>query len=151
MENITARISLENLTACKGQFTSVSFKSEKKPAAKHKGTKLEKIVSGVFRAGIDYANLASVKDAVASGERGPVQDLPWGEWELFPYVISHKETRYVRLYPTKNCKLTTEYRVNGAVVTGDEFRSYLTPSEAKKSDSKPDCMTIKLDNIVSIG
>ena len=144
-------INLNNLTSAKGQFVSVSFKTSKKPAASFKGTVLEKMTSGVFRAGINFANLSSVKEGIANNERGEVQSLPWGEWVSFPYIIAHKGEQYVRLYPTEGCKCEVKYLVNGVEVSKDEFNGYLTPSDAKPSDKPLECFTVKASNIVSLG
>lgn len=146
-------VNLNALFGSKGNFISVTFKSEKKPAAAFKGVKLEKIISGVFRAGIDFANLSSVKEGIASGERGEVQSLTWGEWINFPYLLAYKDERYVRLYPTANCKLTAIYLVDGVEVSNEKFKSYLTPSDKARAESgeRPECITIKESNILKIG
>ena len=137
----------------KGQFISVMFKSEKKAAAKHKGTLLEKRVEGVFRAGIDFGNLGSVKEGIANGERGEVQSLPFGEWVKFPYLIQYNEVQYVRLYPTKNCVLKVQYLVNGVESTKENFLSFLTPSDKAKAENgeKPECITVKVSNLIKLG
>ena len=114
-------INLDSLFGSKGQFISATFKSEKKPAATFKGVRLEKRIEGTFRAGINFANLSSVKEGIANGERGEVQPLPWGTWLQFPYLISHKEETYVRLYPTENCKLKATYLVDDIEVTREKF------------------------------
>lgn len=142
----------------KGHFISVTFKTEKKPAASFKGTKLVKIVTGTFRAGINFENLSSVKEGIANGERGEVQPLPFGEWEKFPYIIRHTDknnilNRYVRLYPTNNCSLKVQYLVNDIETTKEKFISYLTPSEREKAENgeKPECITVKESNIIKLG
>jgi hypothetical protein len=146
-------INLDKFFGNSGQFISATFKSEKKPAAIHKNTLLEKRIEGVFRAGIDFGNLGSVKDAIANGERGEVQPLPFGEWLKFPYLIQYKETQYVRLYPTKNCVLKVQYLVNGVESTKDNFLSFLTPSDKAKAENgeKPECITVKVSNLIKLG
>jgi len=146
-------INLDKFFGNSGQFISATFKSEKKPAAKHKGTLLEKRIEGVFRAGIDFGNLGSVKDAIANGERGEVQPLPFGEWLKFPYLIQYKETQYVRLYPTKNCVLKVQYLINGVESTKENFLSFLTPSDKAKAENgeRPDCITVKVSNLIKLG
>lgn len=152
MSNTTTNQLIEAITKAKGQFVNVAWKSQKKPAAAHKGTQLEKITAGVVRAGINFANLATVKEGIANGERGEVQPLPWGEWKSFPYVIEHKGAEYVRLYLSKGNKLQTQYRVNGEIVSKEKFASFLTPSEAKKmEDGKaPDCLSVKAENLINV-
>ena len=68
-------INLDSFFNSKGHFINATFKSEKKPAAAHKEISLEKRISGVFRAGISFENLSSVKEGIKSGERGEVQSL----------------------------------------------------------------------------
>ena len=145
----TADITL--ITQGKGQFVKVSFKSTKKPAAAFKGTELVKVSSGVFRSGIDFSNLASVKEGIANGEREAVGSLPWGEWVSFPYLIAHKGEQYVRLYPSVGHKVEVKHFVNGKEVSKDEFNSFLTPSDAKPSSEAIECFTIKASNIISVG
>ena len=146
-------INLDGFFDNKGQFISAIFRSEKKPAAIHKGTLLEKRIEGVFRAGIDFGNLGSVKDGIANGERGEVQPLPFGEWLKFPYLIQYKETQYVRLYPTKNCVLKVQYLVNGVDSTKENFLSFLTPSDKAKAENgeRPECITVKVSNLIKLG
>lgn len=141
------------MNATKGSFQSVSWKSAPTPASIHKkaGIELEKITTAVCKAGIDFSNLSSVKDAIASGERNEVEGLPWGEWESFPFTISHKGERYVRLYPASQANQTkSEYKVNGEFVTREVFASFLTPSDKAKMESgeKPLCFTVKESNLI---
>ena len=133
-----------------GRFTSVSFASSPKPAAAFKAVQLTKVTRGVFRAGINFANLSSVKEGIESGERGEVQPLPWGEWKQFPYIIAHKGVEYVRLYPAVGGKVEVQYLVDGAEVTKEEFKKFLTPSAAA-SGGAVECFTVKAENIISVG
>lgn len=166
------------LLETRGSVRHVRYTTEKKPAAAHKGRKLVKYVSGLFRCGINFSNLGAVIDGIRDGERGPVQPLPWGVWQEFPYLIEHKGERYVRLYPmgrtlyfvsgvevdrptydvapvadrsTKRVtdwaatQLRTVYTVDGVEVDRSTFNSYLTPSEANRSEA-PDCITVKETN-----
>ena len=148
-QSLTADQILANILNSKGQFVKVVWKSNPKPAAAHKNVLLEKHTAAVCRAGIDYANLSSVKVGIEEGTRGEVQSLPWGEWSVFPYLITHKGAEYVRLYPSDSPS-NTLYYVNGEETTWQDFSTYLTPSEAAKAiGERPDCFTIKKDNILS--
>jgi len=140
-------MSVERFMCCAGQFLSVVFTSEKKPASAHKGISLTKKVRGVFRAGINFANLASVREGIASGERGEVQPLAWGEWVAFPYVIAHKGQTYFRLYPVAGSVPIVTYMVNGEEVSREVWAGFLTPNErARMSGDRPDCITVKAGN-----
>ena len=153
-------VDLQKFLKSTGQFCRAVFTSEKKPAAKHKHRKLTKRTSGVFRSGIQYKNLGAVKEAIASGERGEVGKLPWGEWETYPYVIQHKGARYIRLYPPHKrdendvlvpdwdaSHLQVEYYVDGEKVEKEVFNSYLTPSAARAHANAPHCITVEIDNV----
>ena len=78
--SLTAADITNKILSCKGNFVKVFWKSNPSPAAIHKknGVVLEKVTNAVVRAGIDFANLTSVKEGIANGERGEVQSLPWG-------------------------------------------------------------------------
>jgi hypothetical protein len=123
------------LFSAKGQFVSVTFTSKVKPKAAFKEVSLTKRTQGVFRAGVNYANLKPVLEGIASGERGEVGSLPWGVWEHFPYTITHNEQRYIRLYPTDNCHLKVQYFADGVEISREAFKGYLMPSDVKKMES----------------
>jgi len=125
-------MNLQKFMSCKGQFLSASWVSPKTPAAAHKGHRLEKRSSGLFRAGISFANLRSVKDAIDSGERDEVGPLPWGEWAVFPYTITHKGATYFRLTPPS----LTIYFVDG--IECDKSFWTLAPEDARSIKSVPD-------------
>jgi hypothetical protein len=154
-------VNLDNLFSRKGQFISATFKTETKPAAIHKGTILEKRTSGVFRAGLSFENLSSVKEAIENGERDEVGSLPFGEWEIYPFTILHtpkgetNKVRYVRLYPTKNAsqRIKVLYLVNGTEVTKEQYLNYLTPSEKEKAlqGNPRECFNVKHKNILALG
>lgn len=144
---------LEKILNSKGSFVKACWKSNPKPSKDHKGVLLEKRTSAVCRAGIDYSNLSAVKVGIENGERGEVQELPWGVWKQFPYVIEHKDEEYIRLYPSIGNKSQTIYFANGDEVTKEEFSKYLTPSESKKlmnpsPEDTPLSFTIKRSNIL---
>lgn len=154
---LSAEAIRNKILTSKGHFVKASWKSNPKPAAAHKSVLLEKHTVAVVQAGVNYANLSAVKEGIASGERGEVQELPWGTWKSYPYIIEHKEQEYIRLYPSgaSNHIPKSVFYVNGEVVDKATFASYLTPSEAKKilfptDEDKPLCFTIKADNILDI-
>jgi len=149
-QTLTSDQIINNLLNSKGQFVRVVWKSDVKPAAIHKDKVLEKRTSAVVRSGVNFANLSAVKEGIANDERGEVQELPWGQWLSFPYVIEHKDTLYLRMYPS-DTKSTTVYYVNGETVDKSDFIALLTPSESKKITEgvAPPCFNVKRDNIIS--
>lgn len=157
-QTLTADKVINNILSSKGQFVRAIWKSEPKPAAAHKAIKLEKRTSAIVRSGINFSNLSAVKVGIDEGTRGEVQELPWGEWKvgdngvsLFPYVITHKDADYLRLYPS-DTKASTSYFVNGEAVEKEDFAQYLTPSAAKSllEGEMSLCFTVKRENILGI-
>lgn len=152
--SLTANEIISRILNSKGSFVKAYWKSSPRPAAAHKDVFLEKMTGAVVRAGIDFSNLSSVQEGIEHGERGEVQSLPWGQWKIFPYVIHHKDTDYIRLYPSLSATHipSTTYYVNGDAVKKEVFASYLTESERKKllnpSENRPECFTVRADNIL---
>jgi len=140
------------VSSLSGQHIRLQFKSESKPASAFKAHKLEKITSGAFRAGIDYANLGEVQEAIARGERGEVEGLPWGEWAKFPFHITHKGKDYLRLYPSTGGAIQAPkvtYLVDGAEVEKESYYAMLTET-SRKPNPKP-CFVVDMANILAIG
>ncbi len=151
MQNIST--STNNVIAAflanSGQFASVTFKSNPKPAAEFKGVVLEKVTTGVFRSGVNFANLTSVKEGIANNERGEVQPLAWGEWVNFPFVIAHKGERFLRLTTVNGAKSKSTFKVNGVEVNRDEFEKFLVPSARSGAKAATEVFNIKESNLVS--
>lgn len=135
--------------AAPGQFASVTFKSNPKPAAAFKGVVLEKVTTGVFRSGVNFANLSSTQAEFASGERTEVQPLAWGSWESFPFVITHKGERFLRLTTVNGVKSKSTFKVNGVEVSKDEFEQFLVPSARSDAKTPTEVFNIKEANLVS--
>jgi hypothetical protein len=97
--------------------------------------------------------LSSVKNAVESGERDEVGALKWGQWVERPFIISHKDQEYLRLYPASlnNMRTTTEFFIDERPATADEVKPYVLASEFRERDEDLKCFTIKVANLVHIG
>lgn len=134
----------------KGQFTSAEWVSEPKTLAAHKGKVLRKFSKAVVRTGVAFANLTAVKDAIAAGEREEVGSLPsWQEWASFPFILRHKGngTEYLRLTLVEGSPIVSRYEVDGVEVDASTFYAMLP----KQSGERPLILSVKLENIVSIG
>lgn len=140
------------LKDCKGQFLSVTMEKDETPnaASKKAGVRLRKRTKMVVRTGVSFANLASVKEGIASGERGEVGELPWGKWFIYPYAIINGGKEYVRFTLGANTRPTCEYEVNDTPASRDEFLQHLPPSK-RVSKEPSEVITVALENIVSIG
>lgn len=140
---------LQNVLAKKGQFGRASWTKALK-TRKGVSAKIEKQVTMSMRAGLDYDNLTAVKEKRESGEL-PKENagLPWGQWVAFPYLISHKDKHYLRLYPNGNGKIETQYFLNGEKTTMEAIAPHVLASELP-SGEKPECITVTLENITEL-
>ena len=114
-----------------------------------------KRTSAYVRAGIAYANLAVVKEAIATGERGEVEQITWAEWIQYPFILRHKRTmqEYVRLYPASfdNLKAEVEWSIDGKPATYGQVAPYLLAKEKHKdNESAPLCFTLKAEDVIDI-
>ena len=136
-----------------GQFIRIEYFTNPAPAAAHKGRTLTKRTTMIVRTGVAFENLTSVKLAIAAGERGDVQPLAWGEWEIYPYLITHRGAEYIRVtidgIPNH---ASSFYEVDGQPVSRGEFLALLTPAKRAEAESgqRPEVLTIKAENIVSL-
>lgn len=142
---------VNQLKDCKGQHVLVTWQRACKVLASCPHV-IAKRTSAYIRAGIDYANLATVNDAIALGLRGDVQSLPWGQWSVFPFIINHKTVDYVRLYPASfgNLKPSVEWTIDGVPCTFAQCERFLVSSEKRHEDEKPLCFTVKAQSVLSI-
>ena len=136
----------------KGQFIELTYKSNPKPAASFKERVLEKVSTGIFRTGINYANLSPVKEAIADGLRGEVQPLPKGqEWLVFPFVIKAEKGELLRITTSPAHRPSVVYKVDGVEVSKENFESFLIPSALKKPSAPLLVFTIKAENLIKVG
>ncbi len=153
----TSSLLNEIMSRPKASHASLVWQSFPTPAAEFKGHTLQKITTGVVRVGAEYQNLAPVKEAIESGERGAIQPPSGKVWETYPYVlrgIKDPDQRYLQVaYPTggKIQRSTSEYFVDGVATTKEAFESMLRPSDRSGYGNKPRLTwTIKLENILGI-
>jgi hypothetical protein len=146
---------LDSITADGIDHKRVTWHSTVKPAAAHASHTLRKITTCLVMRGAEYQNLSEVKASKSAGTATPsgaaAQDggLPWGEWDVYPHIITHKGTDYARLYVLDGT-INSIYTVDGEVVTRDEFNAYLTPSAAKAGRPNGGTVTVKIENVKSI-
>jgi hypothetical protein len=152
---MNAKNIVETLKSRKGQHVFVAWKRALK-TRKDTSAIVEKQTTAFVRAGINYANLASVREGIESGERGEVQPLPaWCEWEQAPFILRHKTngTQYVRLYPSTFANLapSVRYFVNGNETDENGAKLYCLASEFREREESPACFMVKCDSITEIG
>lgn len=146
---------VEILKNKKGQHVAVTWSRQAKT---RKGVEMviAKRTTAHVRSGIDFANLATVKSGIESGERGEVQAI-WkgaGEWAQFPFIIRHKVTgaTYLRLYPSAFANLvpSVEWTMNGKPCTKADCEPHLLASELRDNEDAPECFTVKAESVIEI-
>lgn len=153
-----ARAIVETLKNMRGQNISIAWRRKMKTRANCPFV-CEKQTEVAIRTGIDYSNLATVKQGIESGERGEVQSLPWGEWAVFPFIIKHTPkgqteiVEYVRLYPNSNKETIpqVQFFLNGVECSKNDVSPYCLASEFRDNDETPLCFTIKRADLLYIG
>lgn len=141
-----------------GSFTKVVYKTSLHADKDHKGIEVVKIVKAVVRFGVNYGNMASVKQKAAQkaalGLATSMNSLPWGFWKT-RFLIENKGQLYVRLTcPKNNVNLkpvVLGYYVNGQEVSKEEAMAITRPSDWTQKDDDLDVYTKKIEDIISIG
>ena len=128
-----------------GAYTRMVWERKVSTAAAYKGMDVRKRVEAVVRTGIDYQNLA-VNEGRKTG------DLPYGEWAVFPHIITHKGREYARLY-LGGSKPKATYTIDGQDATRAQVMELMTPSARKAmlEGDAPDAFNVKMEDVVSIG
>jgi hypothetical protein len=118
-----------------------------------KGTveQITKQVRMVGRIGIQYDKQKVVQEKRENGELPTEnQGLPWGEFEVYPYLIAHKDKKYVRLYKGTSDKVKPKvaWFKDGEQVERSEIDHLLLASE--KSSSKGDCFVVNAEDVTRL-
>ena len=140
---------LETLMNRKGQIATLTTS---RPLKVRKNEQpIIKISTFQCRVGVDYDNIKVVQEKREVGEL-PSENagLPWGQWEVFPYVIEHKGERYFRCTTIRNNFIPkTVYTRDGAEISVEEARRAALASEFRSGDSS-DVFNIKISSIVGM-
>ena len=113
-----------------------------------------KSVRAAVRYGVNYANMASVRDAIASGERGEVESLPWGQWRngREGMIIEHNGKEYCRFAcgTFANMKRDVEWTLNGKASSFEQVKPFLLASELTSGET-PQVLALNAQTITAIG
>ena len=140
---------LELLMSRKGQIVTVKTR---RPVKMKKGQP-ETFKESEFqcRVGVNYDNIATVKEGRANGEL-PAENagLPWGEWIEFPYTIGHKGETYVRCTMLNNGfrRAPVFTLADGSVVDKATVQAGALASEFKDSDGA--VFNIKVSSLLEV-
>ena len=103
--------------------------------------------------GCDYANLTQRKENVINGlAPTEVQPLAYGEWDIFPYTIKHKDNIYLRcsVFNSANGAGEVIYtNANNEIVSKEIVEPYLLASERHDKSTLP-VFNLKLENVLSV-
>lgn len=102
------------------------------------------------RLGVNYDAMKAVIEKRESGEL-PKENagLSWGQWLIFPYIITHNECYYFRCSTVNNNYIPeVHYFKNGIEITKDEAKAMCLASEFYEKEG--DCFNIKVDNILEL-
>lgn len=141
---------LDTLLTRKGQIVTVKTT---RPVKVRKGMPaINKTSEFQCRVGVNYDNIATVKEGRADGTL-PAENagLPWGEWEIFPYVIAHKGERYVRCTMLQNSfrRAPVFTLEDGTVIDKEQVIPMALASEFKEGDDNA-VFNIKLSSILEV-
>jgi hypothetical protein len=148
---------LDAIRGHNGQMMRVEIRSTVPTLKSVEGVTVTKQTRCYVTSGTEFANRKDIREAIEAGERGEVQALPWGEWSLYPFVISHKGNDYIRLYPPTEAQLahfnlapSVQWFANGSPIDADTAIVYCG-SKAKPSAEPASVFAVNAANIVSIG
>ena len=138
---------LDTILSRKGQI--VTMTTEREVKVRKGRAPIVKVSTFQARVGVNYDNLSVVKEKRTVGELPAVnQGLPWGEWETFPYVIKHKDERYVRCSVFNGNKGSAHYFRNGKEISMLEVQADCLASEL--SEKSGDVFNVKVSSIRTV-
>ena len=140
---------LDTLMNRKGQIATITTTRALK--VRKNETAINKTSTFQCRVGVDYDNIKVVQEKRENGEI-PTENagLPWGQWEIFPYVIEHKGERYFRCTTIRNNFIPkTTYIRDGVEISVEEAQRAALASEFRAGDSS-DVFNIKISSIVDV-
>lgn len=140
---------LDTLLSRKGQI--VTMLTERDCKVRKGRDPIRKRSEFQCRVGVNYDNIATVIQGRANGEKpAENQGLPWGEWALFPYIITHKGEYYFRCTTLNNAfRKAPIYTRNGQVISKEEAQLDCLASEFSDSD-QGEVFNIKVSSLIEV-
>jgi hypothetical protein len=140
---------LASLLRLKGQIVTVVIQ---RPLKVRKGAaEVIKTSKIQLRAGVVYDNQKAVIEKRENGDL-PAENagLPWGQWSIFPYVITHKGASYFRFATLNGGNQTiVTFTRNGVAISKDEAMVDALASEKQERESL-DTVAINVNNILEV-
>lgn len=140
---------LDTLLSRKGQI--VTMLTERDCRVRKNQEPVRKRSEFQCRVGVNYDNIKTVIEGRANGEK-PAENagLPWGEWALFPYVITHKGEYYIRCTTLNNAyRKAPVYTRNGVEISKDEAKVACLASEFSDAE-QGEVFNIKVSSLLEV-
>lgn len=140
---------LDTLLSRKGQI--VTMLTERDCKVRKNQEPIRKRSEFQCRVGVNYDNIKTVIEGRANGEKpAENQGLPWGEWALFPYIITHKGEYYFRCTTLNNAhRVAPIYTRNGQVISKDEAKVACLASEFSDAE-QGEVFNIKVSSLLEV-
>ena len=120
---------------------------------KYPGNTVTKITTISVRKGVDYSKLKSVVAKRTDNNSSAPARKPWYH-HIDKTLIKHntKDEYYIQVFPNVFGRPNTQYFLNGKPITLEQLRAkgIMNNSFWNKKDTKPECLTIKVSNIVNV-
>jgi hypothetical protein len=141
------------VSAQKGANISLCWRRKAKTKKSAANLLIEKEVCTVGRVGVNYDNIKTTIEGRETGEL-PSQNagLPWGQWQMYPFLIEHKGQVYLRMTRGTSDKVTpyVQWYLNGAEVTYSQIEPYILASEKPKKSDNP-VFNVKIEDMNYVG
>lgn len=140
---------LDTLLSRKGQI--VTMLTERDCKVRKGRDPIRKRSEFQCRVGVNYDNIKTVIEGRADGSK-PAENagLPWGEWALFPYVITHKGEYYIRCTTLNNAhSKPAQFLRNGTAISKEEAQLDCLASEFAEGD-RGEVFNIKVSSLLEL-
>lgn len=146
---------VRTLLSMKGQILTLQIARDCKMRKSVTSDPVYKFSKIQVRVGIDYDNIAAVKEKRESGEL-PAENAgrAWGSYVpgLFPYVIEHKGQIYFHFstLPNSTFKSEVHFMRNKKEITKEEVRAVCLASETEERETTLECFDLRVESIMEI-
>lgn len=145
---------IQHLLSYKGQCALITYGRECKMRAGKE--MIYKVSEMIVRMGINYDNIAAVKDKRESGEL-PKENagLLFGNYVagLWPYIVEYEDNLYVRVFTVPNNPTVirkVSYIRNDVEITKEEAQKDCLASEFADRGTSLETLLLKLNGILSV-
>ena len=141
-----------------GHYCIMQWESQPHVLKAFKGSKVQKISTGVVRIGVAYNNIAEIQTRTATTGAEP-SSLPYGHYVdgLENILIEHKDNFQVRITKAKNMKrikggdyvpqkAEVQWLLDGVLTTKEELVNAGVISASESANDSP-IFNVKLENI----